>query len=274
MQIGRIIMKRSITSLLLVILICALALMGCAQSAQEADEPVNIKLASEYPHGTSCVDESLSEKPESFEINGEEFSADYQSSNYIGYDNLKYNKYTGENVSIQVYEDSNILKRMVKKDTPGKGKKSFEECEQIAIDFVSQYISVDDYSLKVSKAVKDGDYHYFDFTRYIDETPTDDSAVVGVNTDGLVCIYSRNYSDAFSDGDFDIEQVRSDIEYFRSQEVYAEMDSIAREYKNYTQHNYFSSHLVSLGDKKYGMEYVINIDTQDSGDCLAYVVTR
>ena len=56
-----------------------------------------------------------------------------------------------------------------------------------------------------------------------------------------------------------------------------------RAYENYSKHNYVSSHLVSLGDKKYGMEYVINVDTrvkvsenlyESGGDCLTYIVTK
>lgn len=253
------------------------------ESKSQVLESVDIEPSEEYPQKTSSTTDVPSKQTDTFEFAGQKITANYESTDYAGYNNLKYNEYSNDTTTVQVYADNQMLKRVIMAPKHGNGQKTFEECKQIAIDYASQYISVDDYRLTFTKAEKISGEHYFDFTRYFDYTPTDDSLAIGVNTDGVVEFMTRSYSEAFSDGDFDIDKVRSDIEYFKSKEVHDELDGIAKSIKNYSSHQYFSNHLVSLGGKEYGLEYVINVDTLEknsdgtfsgSGECLTYVVTR
>ncbi len=242
-----------------------------------------IKPANEYPKQTEAPESTPAEKTVSLEVNGEKYTAQYESSEYNQYNNLKYNKYSDGDNTFEIYEDSNTLKDFNLYSKDGHQKKTFEECKQVAIDYARQFISVDDYKFTFQEATANVSLHFFDFTRYIDDTPTDDTLGMAMNTDGEILSFWFNYSEAFSDGDFDINKVRSDIEYFKSKEVHDELDGIAKSIKNYSSHQYFSNHLVSLGGKEYGLEYVINVDTREknsdgtfsgSGECLTYVVTR
>lgn len=117
--------------------------------------------------------------------------------------------YRDKDYSTYIIDDHGMLTMFSSRKKPGETNLSQEECLQIAIDFLNNFVNIDDYQMLeiTSGSSAAGEYYSFDFVKYIGEFKTTDKATVEVFRDGSIYSYR-----GFMIGRVDIKSKTDDID--------------------------------------------------------------
>lgn len=204
-------------------------------------------------------------------INNQEFSVEYYGSNkgYLYNDDKDcYQKIT-DNEYIEIYINNNKnridfynwISKNYMDSKVDKEKLSSNDCQQIAMEHLNQYIDVDEYellSVDYKEFIEIDGIYKFNFARVIDGIMTFDQATISVTVYGDVI--SHNF---FCLGELKDAPIPTPSELIEIDKVVDEkIESI---YKNISkkfsiEYEIDSKYIVKHSDGRYAMEYSLDVD--------------
>lgn len=204
-------------------------------------------------------------------INNHEFSVEYYESNkgYLYNDDKEcYQKITdNEYIEIDINKNTNRIdfynwiSKDYMDDKESKEKLGKSDCQQIAIEYLDQYIDVDEYellSVDYKEFIEIDGVYRFSFARVIDGIMTFDQATISVTVYGDVIGHSFFCLGELKDAPIPTSSELIEIDKVVDEKIQSIYSNISKKFNIEYEIDY--RYIVKHSDGRYAMEYSLDVD--------------